>query len=352
MTNPTADQSNQTKLRTTGEVLARLQRLGLYVTPTMIADDTTAHYLPARETAFFGRDGASGLWEPWMEQRAERLYRLRALHRRSGGRGPSGDLLRLFLLLADGWGWKYVRETCIKGYRLSLRAATKGVSNRVRNQALTLENLWMFAEDIAEDQYRPQEPNQDQVDRAKMTLGLLKFGMPPDRRMGTIERFVDDLMPDGVDPEEVREYKDSAPFAWAMLNLGETEAIKVLESDVSDLVVKRAVRNFRVFILHVRHGFRKKLFMGKERPPSTNPLTAFGAAKHFRFQQAFHRMPNRATPAQLVGAQFAQALVIAHGVEQVVKMYGFYMQWLAYFLKSDACAQWMRQMESEISKQQ
>ena len=92
--------------------------------------------------------------------------------------------------------------------------------------------------------------------------------------------------------------------------------------------------------------------MGKERPPSTNPLTLFGTTKDYRFHQAVRTMPYRATPAQLVGSQFAQALVIAHGEEQAVKLHGFYLRWLAYYLKSDACAQWLRQMQSEIDKQQ
>jgi hypothetical protein len=62
-------------------------------------------------------------------------------------------------------------------------------------------------------------------------------------------------------------------------------------------------------------------------------------------------MPHRATPAQLVGGQFAQALVIAHGEEQADKAYAFALQWLANFLKSDAFAQWLRHMEDEVKKQ-
>ncbi len=310
------------RLRTTGELLDQLRRLGLYVTPTMIADDTDAHYLPERETAHFGRDGASGLWEPWMERRARRLYRLRALHRRTGT-GPTGDLLRLYLFFADRWGWEHVRDACIKGYRINLRGATKGVGNRVRSQELTPENLWLFAEDIAEDQYRPQKPNPGQIDRVKMTLGLLKFGVAPDGRMGTIERFVDDLMPDDADPLELREHKDAAPLVWSMLNVGEADAIKVLEGDPSDSTLKRAVWNFRVFMLHVRYAFRRKVFKGKDRPASTNPLTIFGVAKHFRLQEGFRKMPTRITPAQMLGAQFAHALVMAHGEEQMQKLCRF-----------------------------
>jgi len=344
-----ADATNQHKVRTTGEVLDRLHRLGLCVTLDMIADDTAAHYLPERKTVHRGRDGASGQWEPWMEQRAERLYRLRALHRRTHT-GPTGELLRLLLFFADRWGWEHVRDTCIKGYRISLRGATKGVGNRVRSQKLTPENLFMYAEDIADDQYRPQKPNPDQIDRVKMTLGLLKFGLAPDQRMGTIERFVDDLMPDNVDPAKLHEHKAAAPLIWSMLNMGEADALKVLEGEFSDSIFKRAVWNFRVFMLHIRYGFRKKVFKGKDRPPSTNPLTIFGAAKHFRFQEGFRKMPIRITPAQMVGAQFAQALVMAHGEEQMEKLAGFWARHLALWLLSDDCTQWLERMEREVNQ--
>ncbi len=195
------EKSSQSELRTTGEVLDRLQRLGLYVTSTMIADDTREHYLPERETVHLGRDGASGMWEPWMQRRAERLYRLRALDRRTR-RGPSGNVLRLLLLLDDAWGWEHVKKTCIDGYGIFVRGSARGVANRLRGRPLTLEGLQNAAYEIAEDQYRPQEPNQAQIDRVKMTIGLLKFGTAPDGKMGTIEGFMDDMTPPGTDPEE------------------------------------------------------------------------------------------------------------------------------------------------------
>jgi hypothetical protein len=209
----------------------------------------------------------------------------------------------------------------------------------------------MFAEDIAVDQYRPQVPNPGQVDRVKMTLGLLNFGLAPNGRMGTIERFVDDLMPDDANPTKLQEYKDAAPLVWSMLNMGEADALKVLEGAPTDSVLKRAVWNFRVFMLHVRYGFRRKVFKGKDRPPSTNPLTIFGSAKDFRFQQAFRRMPIRITPAQMVGAQFAQALVMAHGEEQMEKLTDFWTRRLAQWLLSDDCTQWLERMEREVNKQ-
>lgn len=281
-----------------------------------------------------------------MEYRAERLYRLRAIDRRSG-RGPAGELLRLLLFLADGWGWEYVRQTCIRGYRITLRLATRGVSNRLRGRELTLDNLWMFAEDIAEDQHRPQAPTQAQVDCLKMTLGLLLFGTAPDGAMGTIEQVVGNLLP-RADQDDFRKYKQLLPLTCSLLNIGESEAIKVLESNVSDDLLQRAVCNFRGLVRGVRSGFRKKSFEGKDKLRSSNPLTAFGTASHFRFQQSFRRMAVRATPAQCLGAHFAQCLVISHGEQQIAKVRAFMLKWLTIWLSSEACNQWIDHVEREV----
>ncbi len=237
------EETKASKPRTTRNVLDRLERLGLPVTSTMIADDTAAHYLPERETAHLGRDGASGIWEPWMERRAERLYRLRALDRRTRC-GPSGNVLRMFLFLEDGWGWEHIKKTCIEGYRILVRGAMRGVTNRLRGRPLTIEGLLKSAYEIAEDQYRPEDPNQAQIDRVKMTIGLLQFGTAPDGKMGTIELFMDAFTPSSADPNEIRKWKALAPLGWTMLGASESEAVDILESELSDAVIKRSVRQF------------------------------------------------------------------------------------------------------------
>jgi hypothetical protein len=335
--------------KTTGEVLARLKRLGLYVTHSMIEDDTGAHYLPERTTLYRGRAGASGLWEPWMELRAERLYRLRALDRRTR-RGPVGNVLRLFLFYADGWGWEYIKETCIQGYRLSLREASRGVKNRLRGQPLTLDNLHAVADDIAEEQYRPKEPNQAQIERVRMTLGLHLFGMAPDGKMGTLEQITKDLMPD-VDPAIFAEYKELAPLAWSMISPAEDEALTILESGVTDAVVHRALINLRAFLWRARSMFRRKFKppLG-EKCPSFNPLTGFGAASEVRFTKGFRGMRYRPTPAQLLGAQVAHQIVYAHAIERMERIQEFWLNWVAFWLQSEHCAQWMQRMEREPGK--
>jgi len=133
--------------RTTRQIVERLQRLGLPASGSSIEADTKTHYLPEREIAHRGRAGASGLWEAWMERRAERLYRLRALARRTN-LGPSGDVLRLFLFFQDAWGWEFVKPRCVEGYRIMARSAKRGEAHRLL-KPLTPALLSFIAADIA-----------------------------------------------------------------------------------------------------------------------------------------------------------------------------------------------------------
>lgn len=285
-----------------------------------------------------------------MEQRAERLYRLRALDRRSG-RGPSGTVLRLFLFLVDGWGWEHVRETCVQGYRIAVQHAMRGAKNRLRGKPLTLQNIRTAADDIAEQQYKPQDPNQAQIDRVKMTLGLVGLGVAPDDRMGTMEWITADLVPE-ADPNMLAAHKQLGPLLWSMVAVNESEAIAILQRDFPQELIQRALCNGREFRWRVRALFRRKA--GTQRVngkrPSLNPLTFFGAATDHRFHKMLRQMPIRATPAQYLGGQLAQSIIIAYRAEQAAKLHEFFMRWLAYFLSSDACKQWLEQLEREVNK--
>ncbi|MFY9718580.1 MAG: hypothetical protein WAK16_02945 [Candidatus Cybelea sp.] len=315
----------------------------------MIEDDTAAHYLPPRDTEHRGRGGATGHWEPWMERRAELLYRLRDLNRRTGV-GPVGDVLRLFLFRADGWGWEYVRNTCIQGYRVAVRAAKQGTKNRLRGKPLTLESILAVGEDIAAEQYKPKEPNQGQIDRVKMTLGLVVLGAAPDNKIGTMERITNDLMPD-ADPEAMALHRQYAQIGFTMLAATESEAIEILESKVTDELIRRALQMSRRFLWRVRALLRRITRPHVEgKQPPLNPLSFFGASTDPGFRQALRNMPIRARPAEFLGGQFAHSLVMAYKEEQLGKAAEFYVRWLPFFLQSDACTQWLAQVEREIKK--
>lgn len=316
----------------------------------MIAEDTTNHYLPERETLHLGRDGASGNWEPWMERRAERLYRMRALNQRTR-HGPTGDVLRLFLFVADGWGWQYVTRTCIKGYQVIVRGCIRGVANRVRGEKLTPGNLWKYVDDIAEDQYRPKLPNQAQIDRVGMSVSMLGFGIATGK-MGTIERFIDDLMPPDTDQSELAELKKLSPLLWTMAGVSERDALEILESQIDHAVAERAASKLRRLILLLRSGFRRKFRErenGKRFP--TNPLSFFGAAAHVHFNEAFRHAPIRFTPAQMLGGHVALMIVSAHRENELDNFAGYLHKWLPFWLRSDACKQWVAHVEREVKSQ-
>ncbi len=135
------------------------------------------------------------------------------------------------------------------------------------------------------------------------------------------------------------------------MNAPESEALEILEGNVSDVLVQRTVRKLRDLIWLVRSGWRRKFPQrenGKRFP--TNPLTFFGFASHVRFSEAFRHAPIRCTPAQMLGGHVAHMLVILHGEEQMGKLNEFLSRQLALWLLSDDCTQWLQLMEREIQE--
>jgi hypothetical protein len=328
--------------RTTGDVLQRLQKLGLPATLSSIAADTKVHYLPDRATGHFGRAGASGRWELWMERRAERLYRLRALNNRTK-RGPSGTVLRLFLFLADGWGWEFIKEACIKGYRFSVRTSTRGVANRSR-KPLTLKSLPFIAEEIAQDQRRPEIPDQAEVDRVKMTVGLLKFGVAPDSNLGSLGPLFDNMMLDGDNNDEIRQVKKFAPLIASLIDTSEENAVNVIGS-ADDETIQATRENFHAALLHLRKVYHRKNDRrenGKASPSSL--LSFFGKGDQSRLTAGLRKGSIRCTPAQFLGGQFATMVATTHGMRRLQKQS---QALLPVFLQSEEVAQWLRRMESE-----
>ena len=62
-------------------------------------------------------------------------------------------------------------------------------------------------------------------------------------------------------------------------------------------------------------------------------------------------MPIRCTPAQVLGGHIAHMLVISSREEELRKLADFVDKWLIGWLQSDACAQWIVQMEREVNRQ-
>jgi hypothetical protein len=282
-----------------------------------------------------------------MELRAERLYRLRALARRSG-RGPSGDVLRLLLFFRDAWGWEFVKARCIEGYRIMVRQATRGVANRTRKKRLDPDMLRLIAEDIAIDQYRPQIPTQAQIDRVKMTIGLVQFGCAPDNALGTISDVLDVFAQGDVEPAELAEWKTLMPLMGGLADLSEGNLIELVDC-VDDETLAEAVSDFRQNIFFIRRAFRRKFGKSAEGTTlHTNPFTFFGFASQPEFAQVFRKIPIRMTPAQLLGGNFATALAATHGLRTLPEPSWFLTCFLPWYLQSEGLEEALRQAEREL----
>jgi hypothetical protein len=338
-------------LRTTGEVVTRLERLNLPASIRAIARDTHEHYLPSRDTHHAGRGGNSGLWEPWMERRAERLYRLRALDRRTK-RGPNGDVLRLLLFLHDGWGFEFVKEACVEGYRRLVRLSTRGVDNRVRNGQLTLENVPFNAEDVAADQYRPSEPTREQIQRIEFTLNMTLFGIDTGSGMGTLDSIVGDILQDDVKPDEFALAKNAAPFLHSMMDLSEANVLRCADNAEPE-TLKRAALEFRDTIYFSRRMFHTKFGSARDGgPPSSNPLSMFGMAARASMTVVFRKAPVRMTPAQVLGGQFLVILAGVRRMEELNQWASDMLPMLPAMMKAALGEQAPEQSNSEIEPQE
>jgi hypothetical protein len=111
---------------TTDKLLKKLEKIGLTVSRNMLAQDVKKGYLPAPKRLGKGAGkGVSGLRDDRAVRQAVHLYRLRS-------RGVTGELLRVFLFLRDGWGWEEVKQICIDGLRKLILIQSSPVRKHLR----------------------------------------------------------------------------------------------------------------------------------------------------------------------------------------------------------------------------
>ncbi len=285
---------------TTAEVLDRFRRLGLCVTEKQIANDTVDRFLPPRPLgqAREGR-GRTGLWEPWMVRRAERLYRLR---RRKGADGQPmvyGDTLRILLFIRDGWGWSTgIRDLCLQGLEKG-RTATLAPARRYMRGPADREKV-EFALDAHDVDLIPAE---------RYAVGMAAFGQPLEGgslkglfRAAQVFGLVD-FPPEFVklfEPLGVRDSVDLASKLAAPLVRGQA-ALKALLENFSDRDAGCRTPQFIAFITRIRRALHRMAITEGQPGHPSNPLTFFGRTqreleREFRAQ----KMPQRVTPAQML----------------------------------------------------
>jgi hypothetical protein len=293
---------------TTSEVIAWLVRLGLMVDEKQIANDTTDRFLPPRLVgqAPTGR-GRTGLWEPWMVCRAERLYRLR---RRKGENGLPmvyGDTLRILLFVRDGWGWSPdIRDRGLEGYEKGIKATLKPVRRYVRGPA-----------DRESVEFALEAHDVGLVPAERYAAGVMAYGEPLEggslrgvfkaaQALGLV-----DLPRDFVKLFEsigLHSALDIATYVGSSIARHQGW-FKVAFELANSRDAANGAPMFIGFITRVRTGIHKAaLVEGRSFP--TNPLTFFGRTQR-EIESLFREMkaPERVTPAQMLSLFIGIAIV-------------------------------------------
>ncbi|MGH7707084.1 MAG: hypothetical protein ACREM8_04640 [Vulcanimicrobiaceae bacterium] len=297
----------------TAEVLDRLHRLGLPVTAKQIENDTTAGFLPPRPVDQFdiGR-GRTGLWEPWMARRAERLYRLRQKRDADGRPLVYGDVLRVLLFVRDGWGWSQrVHDVALEGFDKSVAATVAPVRRYTRGQPGREEIE--FALDAHDD-------GVDLTPAERYAAGVLSIGEPLEG--GSLQGIfhaaesvglfhIPPIIYDILKPLGVT---DSSSL-WEAIGINLAAApMRVAFEALDDRAAHQALPGLFAFIRLVRSFVHRSAISEGRRGHATNPLSLFGRSQRnlerdFRDQRA----PMRITPAQTL-AFFIAINILAESI--------------------------------------
>ncbi len=294
---------------TTVEVLDRLARLGLSASIVSLDNDVREGFLPPRERVPnpAGR-GRTSLWEPWMMQRAERLYRLRKKRGANGKPLVYGDVLRLLLFWADGWGWSQrLRDVALIGFDKALASVRAPIGRHLSN-APTRAGVEV-ALDVAIDD-REVSP----VER--YAIGMLTIGAP--LQGGSLSPVFTEAHKAGLIPEwypHVLASLDKGLAAQAVP--GFRMVMRAAIAAIDDSIARDGIGQARTFCIGVRRALRRAYVASGNGHAKTNLFTMFGRnqrelERDFREQRA----PQRITPAQCLALYIALDIAVFTVVEE------------------------------------
>lgn len=285
---------------TTEKLLALLQERSLgHVTKTMLDNDIHDGFLPHRP------------WGPSIIPRATYLYRLRK-------RDVLGSTLKLMLFLRDGWGWESVKPTIREGIRKSVRSSQTGLRKVMRKPnkpqaiAFLLDNIAeaqrdLFAAKLPES--RAAEISATSLKTLGFVFGMGLFGSPLDG--GSLEQFIPIAralnQSDDATTNELRYIVEAALSGEKMTWKKQMELLKEIDDDTA----AEAVPGVRQFFHDIRRVVHKGACEEGRPEHSSNPLTLFGNWKRSRYDGFWRRIPQRITPAQMLGSVIGVS-VLAH----------------------------------------
>ena len=285
------------------EICRLLTRRGLNVQPQDIANDVSRNFIP-------------GLADPLLTnvfilRRAERLYRLRR-------RGAVGDVLRILLFIADGWGWESIRKVCLEGLSRASASSQTGLRDVIRKP--TPESLDFVAAEVAERQRvhlleRMGLPESADVQvrekTIRFTLGALLFGKPlPGGSLTSLGPLIEFLDPSksGRGEEAMELVELFAEFFGLSV---EQMSNQLRQANVHEAA--EASRLTRESMLRLRRAVWRAAKTDRGDAVSSNPLTFFGLMTS-TCNEPWPNMPQRMTAAQFIGGTVAVHVLAVHAI--------------------------------------
>ena len=290
---------------TRSEVCELLTQRGLHVQPQDIANDVSRGFMP-------------GLADPLLTnnfilRRAERLYRLRR-------RGATGDVLRILLFIADGWGWESIRKVCLEGLSRAAASSQTGLREVIRKP--TPKSLNLIAAEIAERQRLrllerlglPESADvQMREETSRFTLGVLLFGKPlPGSSLASLGPLIEFLDPSktGRGEEAMELVELFAEFFGLSV---EQMSKKLRKANVQEAA--EASRLTRASMLRLRRAVWRAAKTDRGDAVSSNPLTFFGLMTSTH-NEPWPNMPQRITAAQMLGGTVAIHVLAVHDINK------------------------------------
>jgi len=310
---------------TTADVLDRLARLGLDA-PASLDNDVRDGFLPRRERVAnpAGR-GRTSLWEPWMVQRAERLYRLRKKKGPDGKPLIYGDVLRLLLFLRDGWGWSQsVRELSLVGFDKGIAATRAPVGRRLPKKP-TREDVG-FALDLHVEDDREVS----KVER--YAIGMLTVGRPLEG--GSLRPLFDEAYKAGLVPAW---YVDALTFLDARFTARAVPGFEIVlrasVAAIGDSTARAAIGQTRAFLLLLRRAIRRAYVLSGNSRAKTNLITMFGRnqrelERDFRESQGAQRVTPAQCLAYFIAIEIAVEVIVDEAYAVARNIFPF-LQWLS-----------------------
>ena len=282
----------------TDEVVQRLRQSGFPVTAAGLRQDVHRGLIsPLMPSADVPGRGRPARWSPMSVRRARRIARLRK-------RGVNGHVLPLLLFLSDGWGWNEIlsalQTACAKMWEIDRRHMSH--PNRVRSRDDLLDNA-------QDDEAWADRRDAGAIRDYRTFLYTANWYGTPDPA-GSTAPLVANTLPQALSVELTQQERTAGAVLARKSEAVRTE-LGIAGADFGPWLASLGPdqvdrgRRFMLQSISILRAFNSRVEVDRI---STNPLT-LGGRSASEIAAHLRASPGRLTPAQLLAAMIAQAML-------------------------------------------